>query len=260
VPVHPAAQAGFARGSAAYARGRPSYPAEVVAHLRGPLGLSGSSRVLELGAGTGKFTRVLLEGGLAPVAMEPVAAMRAEFRRSLPRTPLLAGVAEALPLREGSLEAVVAAQCFHWFDAPRPAANHSVAELDRCLRPNGPVALLWNVRDDSVPWQSELTRLLERYRPRGVPSYRTGAWRAGFERSGRFEPIRRAEWAHEHEGTLAVLLDRVLSVSYISQLPEEERSRLVDEVRELAVRRGLDGAEPIRMRYRSELYTTRRLA
>lgn len=138
----------FGDASEDYARGRPSYPLDAVTWAL-PLG---AERVLDLGAGTGRLTERLLQVGLDVVAVEPLADMR----RHLPAAAeALDGTAEAIPLPDASVDAVVAGQAFHWFDVPR-----AMAEIVRVLRPGGTVGLFWNMLDDHDPWVDAFGRLI----------------------------------------------------------------------------------------------------
>lgn len=125
-----------------YDAARPSYPAEAVRWVLP----EHAQRVLDLGAGTGKLTRVVLDLGLEAVAVEPDDAMR-----ELIPAEAYAGTAEEIPLSDSSVDAVVVGQAFHWFDAAR-----AVPEMVRVLRPGGTIGLFWNLFDDAVPWVSAL--------------------------------------------------------------------------------------------------------
>ncbi len=103
--IHQAAAQGFASQADTYARGRPEYPAEIDTWLRGTLGLSAGRTVLDLGAGTGRFTRRLVETGATVIAVEPVAQMRAQLAVALPSVQALEGSAEAIPLPDASVDA-----------------------------------------------------------------------------------------------------------------------------------------------------------
>ena len=142
VVINPVAASGFGGQADAYERGRPSYPSGAVAWLVEGLSIGPGRRVLDLGAGTGKLTRMLGATGAELVAVEPVAAMRAQFAAVLPDIELLDGTAEAIPLPDQSVDVVVAAQAFHWFD-PLPA----LTEIARVLRPGGGLGMVWNERD-----------------------------------------------------------------------------------------------------------------
>ena len=141
----------FGSVAAGYAAHRPDYPADAVAFLVG----SSPRRVLDLGAGTGLLTGVLLTAGHEVVAVDPAGQMLAELRARYPQVIAHVGDAEAVPLPDGSVDAVVAGQAAHWFD-PEPAA----AQLRRVLRPGGVVGLVWNTRDEEVPWVAALGQVL----------------------------------------------------------------------------------------------------
>jgi SAM-dependent methyltransferase len=129
--------ASFAAAAAEYERGRPGWPPELLDAL--PLGPDAT--VLDLAAGTGKLTRVLAERHRRVVAVEPLDELRAELERAAPAAEALAGRAEEIPLADGSVDAVLVAQAFHWFEQ-----DAAVAEIARVLRPGGVLALLWNER------------------------------------------------------------------------------------------------------------------
>jgi len=140
----------FGSVAAGYAAHRPGYPADAVTALVGER----PRRVLDLGAGTGLLTGVLLAAGHEVVAVDPAAPMLVELRARHPQVVTHVGEAEAVPLPDGSVDAVVAGQAAHWFD-PEPAA-----EQRRVLRPGGAVGLAWNTRDEQVPWVAALGRVL----------------------------------------------------------------------------------------------------
>src|SRR5215211_1699307 len=146
-PLH-ALVAGFADVAAVYDRGRPEYPPAAVERIVAELGVNRTdppARVLDLGAGTGKLTRPLLDAGLDVVAVEPLPAMRAALATAIGPERALDGRAEAIPLGDASVDAAVCADAFHWFDGDRAAA-----ELHRVVRPGGAVMALWTVNDDDL--------------------------------------------------------------------------------------------------------------
>jgi SAM-dependent methyltransferase len=225
------ADAWDARGQAdAYERGRPSYPGAAVEHLRRVLGLAPGRSVLDLGAGTGKFTRALIPTGARPiVAVEPLAAMRGALARATrsPSVSVVAAVAESLPFADGSFDALTCATSFHWFDAPR-----AVPEMARVLRHGGHLALVWNERDERVPWVAEMTRVIrwEGYRPYGAAF----DWRPVLEHGAHFELEGRAQFAFAQRLDRAGFADRVRSISYISTLPAAEQQATVDAALDVA--------------------------
>jgi SAM-dependent methyltransferase len=141
----------FGASAAAYAEHRPDYSQAAV---RWALELAPGARVLDLGAGTGKLTTVLLNAGVDVTAVEPDPEMLAELGRRLPDVRALQGSAEAVPVADASVDAILAGHSLHWFDM-------SVAgpELARVLVPDGVLAGLWNVFDDRVHWVAELGQI-----------------------------------------------------------------------------------------------------
>ncbi|MEI7443726.1 MAG: class I SAM-dependent methyltransferase [Burkholderiales bacterium] len=226
--LHDAARVGFAAGSATYERGRPEYPEALGGWLAAALGLGPGRVVADVGAGTGRFTARLVATGADVVAVEPVAEMRARIAAAAPGATALDGSAEALPLADASVDALVCAQAFHWFDSPAV-----LREFHRVLRPGGRLGLVWNVRDESTGWVAELTRVFEPHEG-DAPRHRTGRWKAAFEPPRWFTPPRVETFPHRHVGPFErVVVDRVLSVSFVAALPEADRAAVAARVRAL---------------------------
>jgi SAM-dependent methyltransferase len=222
--IHDAAARGFERGAADYERGRPGYPAEAVELLLAELGVTAGSLVLDVAAGSGKFTRELVSRGVRVVAVEPVRSMRAALP---PEIEALDGTAEEIPLADAAVDAVTVAQAFHWFDGDR-----ALAEIHRVLRPGGRLGLIWNRRDQRSELQRELSAIVDPYRG-DAPAYGTGAWREAFDRTRLFTPLEERHFPYAVEADGETLVARVTSISFIAVLPEEERARVVDRVRAL---------------------------
>jgi SAM-dependent methyltransferase len=138
----------FGAVAASYAVLRPSYPADAVEFL---VGRDRALDVLDVGAGTGLLSEVVLGLGHRVRAVDPAPEMLAQLAARWPAVATAVGAAEALPVDDASVDAVVAGQAAHWFD-PGPAAR----ELRRVLRPDGVVGLIWNTRDVRVPWVAAL--------------------------------------------------------------------------------------------------------
>jgi SAM-dependent methyltransferase len=216
--IERAVQAGsFGAAAAAYQRSRPSYPAAAVDWLLP----SGARRVVDLGAGTGQLTRVLVDRGLDVTAVEPSAQMRTELTRTLPRVRCLEGAAEAIPLPDASVDAVLLAQAWHWVDVPRASA-----EVARVLHPGGRLGLVWNIRDESVDWVATLGRLLHGGTDQDMGSDAPAVGAA-------FGPVERFDVAWTHTLTPAGLLDLVASRSYVITLPAADRADLLTKVQQL---------------------------
>ena len=246
--VHRAAR-GFGTSAAAYERARPTYPDEAVRDLVELLGLGPGRTVVDLAAGTGKLTRLLVPSGATVVAVEPVVGMREQLAAAVPGVEIRDGVAEALPLADDSADAVVAGQSFHWFDGER-----ALPQIHRVLRPRGGLAMLWNVRDRTVEWVERLAEITEPLAARsGVPRYRTSAWREAFEASDLFGPLECRQYPFEHEVDAPTMVDRIASISWISVLPDEERRKVLARVEALFV----DMPERFPVPYHTELWWCR---
>ncbi|HUF32215.1 MAG TPA: class I SAM-dependent methyltransferase [Acidimicrobiales bacterium] len=222
--VNEAATVGFGAASDAYERGRPSYPPAVIGVLTGDLGVGPGRRVLDLAAGTGKLTRLLVPTGADVVAVEPVAAMREQMQSAVPGVEVLEGTAEAIPLPDGSVDAVTAAQAFHWF---RP--GQALAEIRRVLRPSGGLLLVWNERDVSVPWVAAVSEVIDWD---GRRPYEKGTdWAEVVADAGGFTPLQQRRIRFEHEVDEETLVDRMLSTSYVAAGSDEERREVEAGVR-----------------------------
>jgi SAM-dependent methyltransferase len=147
------------------------YPQDVIAWLIETLGIKSGRQVVDLAAGTGTLTEMLADVGADIVAVEPVTSMRDRLRARLPGIPVLAGVAEALPLADKSVDAVVVARAFHWFDARR-----ALDEIARVVRPGGGLGLIWNARDRSVEWVDQVWSVIDRVDRRAPWGDHGGNW------------------------------------------------------------------------------------
>jgi SAM-dependent methyltransferase len=236
--LNDAAARGFTRGADDYEAVRPGYPATAVDLLIEKLPITPRTRLCDLGAGTGKLTRALLRTGADIIAIEPVAAMRRKLAITCPDVETLDGTAEALPLVDASVDAVTVAQAFHWFDV-----GAALAEVHRILRARGGLALVWNVRDESVPWVRDFGRLLDR--AAGGKPYDGDADVAELvASSGLFTPVEQASFPNPVPADVTSLVQRAASTSYISALPDDRRGEALEEVRQLAeTHPGLSGRQ-----------------
>jgi SAM-dependent methyltransferase len=210
--------ASFGAVAEAYERGRPPYPPGAIDWLLP----AGAAHVLDLGAGTGKLTRQLVERGLGVTAVEPSEGMREQLRRAVPGIRVLAGAAERVPLPDRSVDAVLVAQAWHWVD---PAA--AVPEVARVLRPRGLLGLLWNIRDERADWVAELGAALRRSDgPRSGSNTVSSAPPVGPP----FGPAERHDVQWVHHVSPDALIDMVASRSYVAVLPAAGREALLSEV------------------------------
>jgi SAM-dependent methyltransferase len=213
----------------AYDRGRPSYPDAAVAWLVG----AQPATVLELGAGTGKLTERLVAAGHDVHATEPDEAMLAVLRRRLPDVRTSATGAEEIPVADQSVDVVVAAQCFHWFDA-----ESALAEVARVLRPGGHLALVWNQRDERIPWVRKLGRVIGTHDNLTDPL-------VAVERSSDFHDVDDAAFKHWQVVDRRSIQDLARSRSHVATLGEAERERVLTELLALYddYGRGMDGMQ-----------------
>jgi SAM-dependent methyltransferase len=208
----------FGPAAGIYERGRPSYPPEAVDWLVP----EGATHVLDLGAGTGKFTRLLVDRGLLVTAVEPSAGMRDELIRAVPEAQVLPGSAERLPVEGETVDAVIAAQSWHWVDPAR-----AVPEVARVLRPGGTLGLIWNIRDLDEPWLRSLDDLLAE--ANGDSVMESGRPTVG----GPFGPVERRDFRWVNHVSPDDVVAMVASRSYVITLDDDRRTELLDEVRAL---------------------------
>lgn len=251
--IHSAAQ-GFETGAAAYELGRPDYPDEVGGWLTGTLGLGPGKTVLDLGAGIGKFTRYLVANGASVIAVEPVDGMRAKLVAAMPDVTALAGAAEAMPLPDASVDALVCAQAFHWF-----ASKAALAEMSRVIKPGGKLGLIWNMRDEANPWVAAISGIIAPFEGDAPRAYK-GTWKAAFPVST-LTPLEEKRFDHGHTGAPEdVIVNRTLSTSFIAGLPDSERDHVADRLRQLiATHPDLSGRAEITYPYVTQAYTATRV-
>lgn len=140
---------------------RPSYPDEAIDTLVASCGLDRGAKVADIGSGTGIFAQLLVDRGLEVSGVEPNAQMRSAAEQSLEHEKgfhSVNGTAEKTTLQDSSVQAVTAAQAFHWFDL-----EPTKIEMRRILRPGGKIALAWNQRDTRTEFQHEYANLLRKY-------------------------------------------------------------------------------------------------
>jgi SAM-dependent methyltransferase len=238
---------GFGRGASAYERGRPGYPKEAVDWICERLQIGPTSTVVDVGAGTGKFTRMIAPRCARLYAVEPSVGMREELKKVVPQATVLDATAQAIPLPDGFVDAVTAAQSFHWF-----ATERVLTELHRVLRPDGGLGLVWNRRDLHHPLQLALEDVIGRYRG-GTPAHENDRWMDAIRATSRFSPIGERQFAYEQKLDRGRLVDRVLSISFIAALDQPERDKVAREVESKA-----GATTEFELPYRTEVYLFRR--
>ncbi|AVT28708.1 SAM-dependent methyltransferase [Plantactinospora sp. BC1] len=219
----------FGAAATAYAEHRPDYARTAI---RWALQPAPGPRVLDLGAGTGKLTATVVETGADVTAVEPDPAMLAELCGALPDVPALPGSAEAIPLPDASVDAVLAGNAMHWFDMAVAGP-----EIARVLAPGGILAGLWNTVDDRVDWVAGLARVSgsAAIGPRDTPaSWRAVTADAHLPKTGvaaRFGSPEQAEFPHGQLRTADSLVATLETRAGMLVMPEQERQATLGRIR-----------------------------
>jgi SAM-dependent methyltransferase len=252
--VHEIAQIGFGSEADAYERARPTYPPDAVAWLIDALGIASGRTVADVAAGTGKLTRLLVATRARLVAVEPVPGMHAVLHRNTPDVDIVAATAETLSFRDGSFDAITAAQAFHWFDAPL-----ALREFHRVLRPGSRLGLVWNARDRDVGWVDRLWSVVDRVE-KHAPWRNHDEWReSAFGDTPWFGPLHEATFRHEQPLSIDGVVDRFRSVSHVASLPPQRQDAVLREIRDLlATDPATRGRNEVAIPYRVDCYWAER--
>ncbi|MEV0770207.1 class I SAM-dependent methyltransferase [Nocardia salmonicida] len=209
----------FGAQAAVYAEHRPDYPAAGIRWALEAVAERAGVVVLDLGAGTGKLTGGLLAAGVEVIAVEPDEEMRAELVRLHPGVTALSGAAEAIPLADGSVDAVLAGQAFHWFDQAR-----AFPEIARVLRADGVFAAFWNNDDDKVEWVAGLRDVA-----RSSASFPPSSDDA-LPAHPLFAPFEYAEFAHSQRRTAESLTASIGTHSHTVVISAQERAEVLGRI------------------------------
>lgn len=213
-----------------YERGRPGYPESVINIANVP----SSATALEVAAGTGKLTRLLVSRFVRVVAVEPDPGMRRLLSASCPESDVMDGSAEHIPLAANTVDAIFVAQAFHWFDN-----EAALTEFSRVLRPHGAIVVMWNVADGPIAppigavekllvpiWPQEFDFPLDMMTRGWTPN----VWQHPYARAN-FDPIREVELANHHSVDAQGLIAFYGSMGWFATLPHEDRQRLLDKMK-----------------------------
>lgn len=222
-----------------YAQHRPTYPdgvLEMVSTLARSLGDKQRPAVVDVGAGTGIFSRLLARQGLGVFSVEPSLAMLRLLVDSPAAGPAehcpvpLCATAEALPLASQSADAVAAAQAFHWFNPPK-----ALAEFARVLRPRGWLVLLWNNRNAShSPFVEAFEQLVARHNPNYEREFRQQDWSGKIAACRFFEPSQYHRFDHDWVLAADDFVGFTRSASYIRNvLSAGQRRQFESDLRAL---------------------------
>ncbi len=235
---------GFANGQL-YDSARPDYPESAINYFVSVFDTGKRTRALDLGAGTGIFTRQILPYVGTMIAVDPSASMRDALRASSPNVEVIDGSDVNIPVSDNSVDVVFVAQAFHWFDETR-----ALNEIHRVLVDEGGLGLIWNERDESVDWVRALSHAMQ-WDTR--QPYDVGKDFTPIIERGPFADVERVAFEHSQTLTRQGLYQRVLSTSYISTMEEGEREAVMQRVSEVVE----DLSEPIVLPYLSTAYSAR---
>jgi ubiquinone/menaquinone biosynthesis C-methylase UbiE len=232
-----------------YETGRAGYAPAAIARLTEIFSIGPKTRVLDLAAGSGKLTRLIVPTAAEITAVEPLPQMRSRLIATCPSVMAIDGRAEALPLDDSSQDVVVIGSAFHWFDH-EPALR----EISRVLTDGGGLALLRNPEDgEQGDWHEGLDEFGPRRGRERHPAHSSN-WMAVLEQSPLFTDLGEESFPWEVETTVDQYVDRVASFSRLAALPAEEREHTLDQVRaQLEQNLATLSLETFAVRYRSRL-------
>jgi SAM-dependent methyltransferase len=233
---------GYASRVQEYESGRPEYPAALLADL------PSAESIVELGAGTGKFTELLALTGKRILAVEPVPEMAGRIPvNRFPNVEVAIAGAEAIPAADRSAGLVCCATAFHWFDYRK-----ATGEILRVLESGGALALIWNVRDDRVPWVKAFSTVLDAYAG-DTPRQSSGRWRVIFDDT-HFKHAATRRYPFGQSMSARTIVDRALSTSFIAVLPPSEQETIRAKIARIVETEPSLARDPVTFPYVTELY------
>jgi SAM-dependent methyltransferase len=243
----------FSNRVANYIKYRPHYPREIIGYLESKCGLTHETVIADIGCGTGISTALFLENCNAVYGVEPNDAMReaaVEFLKDFPAFTPVNGSSEATTLPDNSVDMVVAAQAFHWFDPEK-----TKLEFQRILRSGGHVVLMWNERQlDTTPFLIEYEELLVKYST-DYTVVRHDKFDATVLDEYFDQGVQAATFPNVQIFDFEGLKGRMLSASYMPSETDEEFGALVAELQTIFAKHAENGR--IKLLYDTNVYHSR---
>ncbi|MBF7682847.1 class I SAM-dependent methyltransferase [Acinetobacter sp. B5B] len=250
--IHPTAQLGFAHTEHAqdYQQARPSYPKDITTWLQQHLKLTQQSVILDLAAGTGKFTARLHPLTKNITAVEPVSAMREVFKQQYPKIHIIDALSHHIPLPSHQFDVIFCAQAFHWF-----SNIETLREMKRLLKPQGDLILIWNDKDTSQPWVKALSEHLKPFE-KDAPRFYTHEWQQVFVQQHLFHAVATHQFNYVHTGTVQqVVTQRLLSSSFVKTWPSSAQKQLKYDLEHIVHQmQGKSNTDDIAFPYLTHIY------
>lgn len=242
----------FSNRVANYIKYRPHYPAAIIGYLAEKCDLTLDSVIADIGCGTGISSRLFLENGNRVIGIEPNAAMReaaVEYLAGFPEFELVDANSTDTSLPENSVDLVVAAQAFHWFEPEKTRT-----EFNRILKPGGHIVLIWNERQlYSTPFLVDYEAFLIKY------AYDYGNVRHENIAGDQLSDFFRTEYAamtfpNHQDFDFDGIKGRMLSSSYMPNESDAVFDEMVKELQALFAKHAENGR--IRVLYDTNVYTS----
>ncbi len=211
-----------------YESSRPGYPDAVVNFLKEKLGFNASSKLLELAAGTGKFTDLLVQHNLHPTVTEWLPNMLNILKAKHPKLSSAIAKAENIPFKENLFDGVLTAQAFHWF-----ASHATLSDIARVLKRNGYLAIMFQERDNQAAWVYEYHKIIFSYPYEEIVRFELGAWKKAFENQHFFSTLEHQQFTYSQHFFKENLVQRALGMSFIAALPEIKKQEVTQRIQNL---------------------------